>query len=191
MTKEQCIALISAFQEASKYLAVIKLKNKRPSGATGYAVIEEISEQFDEEIQKIIDAIPEGGGGGGGGVDGTYTIYNMSTTSDDFNPVVIGNFDDGNSMFEFMFKADDLPNNTSKEWNLASMMEHYTITNFVSITGVTDGGHFVSNGRTDNQSNTVIAQQASKTNKKFTLRTYADLSTHFAILCIRFYGKKV
>lgn len=84
MTKEQCVALISAFQEASKYLAVIKLKNKRPGGATGCAVIEEISEQFDEEIQKIIDDIPEGGGGGGGG--GSVTVDD-ALSGESKNPV--------------------------------------------------------------------------------------------------------
>ncbi len=81
MTKEQCTAIISAIARTAEYLAEVRVRNKKPNGATGEAVLEDLNTDFESDISDIIADIPDdpevvdngndggvddGNGGGGG-----------------------------------------------------------------------------------------------------------------------------
>lgn len=82
MTKEQCTAIISAIARTAEYLAEVRVRNKKPNGATGEAVLEELNTGFESDISDIIADIPDdpevvvddggndGGNDGGGGGEG-------------------------------------------------------------------------------------------------------------------------
>lgn len=76
MTKEQCTAIINAIAKTAEYLAEVRVRNKKPNGATGEAVLEDLNDAFEGYITDIIADIPDdpevvdNGGGNDGGNNG-------------------------------------------------------------------------------------------------------------------------
>lgn len=113
------------------------------------------------------------------GNDGEITYTNI---------VKVGEFDDYD-ILSFYIKVLSLPNNGTKEIDLSTILDSYDIHDFIDVHGITSSGHFINNGRSDNTSNVVIVQQASKNRKSILIRDYADLSNNSARIYIEFIGQ--
>ena len=120
-------------------------------------------------------------------------VYTAASTAEEFRPMQLGTVSDGGTqytLYKFLFRTDALPNNTSKVFNLSTLLDNYTIYDWTDISGFISNGHMLSSGRTDNTNNVCIIQQASKNNKQITLCTYADISEQTALLKVEFLGTK-
>lgn len=123
----------------------------------------------------------------------TSKVYDKDSTAAEFVPFVEGYLEDAGTtytLYTFFYKTDGLPDNTSKIYDLSTLLADYTIERFASFAGMTSNGMVLNNGRTDSPSSVAIVQQGSKNNKSFTIRTYATWSGQTATVEIKFYGTK-
>lgn len=124
----------------------------------------------------------------------TTEVYNENSTATDFNPVVTEYVKDGDvtyTKYRFYFRTGYLAiANSTKTFDFSTLMADYTVKEWTNISGFTDNGHKLSNGRTDNLGNVAILQQLGRSSKQLIIRSYGDLSSHTAILQLEFYGTK-
>ena len=105
-------------------------------------------------------------------------------------PTIIGTYEQNGTkynLYEMEFKTGNLGDNTSKQFDIPNVA-NITIERFIDASGILDNGHIMNNGRTDNLSNVAVLQQLSKGSKQVYIRTYADLTSRFAHVYLKFIG---
>lgn len=124
----------------------------------------------------------------------TTEVYNADSTAADFNPVVTEFVKEGGvtyTKYRFYYRTSVLAAaNATKTFNFSTLMADYTVKEWTNVSGFTDNGHKLSNGRTDKLGNVAILQQLGRNSKELIIRSYGDLSTRTAILQLEFYGTK-
>lgn len=138
------------------------------------------------ELFRIVDAIEDA-------AFPSSEVYGAETLPEEFRPITTARVGyEGVQLvaYKFYYRIDNLPDSKAKTYSMAHMMEDYDIRSFTRVSGFIDNGHMLSNGRSDNMDNVAIIQQFGRISKELTLRSYADLSRHKAILEVEFIGSK-
>lgn len=121
-------------------------------------------------------------------------VYNADSTAADFKPIMTEYVKDGSTTYtkyRFYYRTSTLAAaNATKTFDFSTLMADYTVKEWTNVSGFTDNGHKLSNGRTDNVGNVAILQQLGRSSKQLIVRSYGDLSTRTAILQLEFYGTK-
>lgn len=94
-------------------------------------------------------------------------------------------------VYKLYYYITSLPSSATAQEYIIDTLSNYEIHTFLNIYGFTTNGYKLSNGRTDNTTNNIIIQQASKNRKSVMLRCYSNQSNEGAYLVIEFIGKEM